>query len=173
MNQDIMSNDNLAIIGTMDKNKPNLLVATAFGTWGMTTGTIAAKILVDIILGRPDEYYELFLPQRINTTNIVQSIIGALHYSKVYAQTTIKKNPVFGNDHVYIIKIHGKYYGVYYDNNGEKHIVEHKCPHMKCNLVFNNQEKTWDCPCHGSRFDIDGNVIEGPANYSIHVNLKK
>jgi len=42
---------------------------------------------------------------------------------------------------------------------------------MKCNLIFNNEEKTWDCPCHGSRFDIDGNVINGPANYSISTNF--
>lgn len=173
MNQDIMSNDNLPIIGIMDKKKPNLLIATAFGAWGMTNGTIAGKVLADIILEQSNKYIDLFQPQRINATNIIQSVIGVLHYSKVYAQTTIKKNPVFENNQVYIIKINGKYYGIYYDEHGEKHIVDHKCPHMKCNLVFNNQEKTWDCPCHGSRFDIDGNVIEGPANYSIHVNFKK
>lgn len=173
MNQDIISNDNLPIIGIMDKNKPNLLIATAFGAWGMTNGTIAGKILADIILEQTNKYFDLFQPQRINITNIIKSAIGALHYSKVYAQTTIKKNPIFENNQVYIIKINGKYYGIYYDENGKKHIVNHKCPHMKCNLVFNNQEKTWDCPCHGSRFDIDGNVIEGPANYSIHVNFEK
>ena len=44
------------------------------------------------------------------------------------------------------------------------------CPHMKCNLVFNRQEKTWDCPCHGSRFDLDGNLIEGPASKNIKTN---
>lgn len=173
MNQDIMSNDNLPIIGIMDKKKPNLLIATAFGSWGMTNGTIAGKVLSDIILEKSNKYIALFQPQRINATNIIQSIIGALHYSKVYAQTTIKKNPIFENNQVYIIKINGKYYGVYYDEQGEKHIVDHKCPHMKCNLVFNNQEKTWDCPCHGSRFDIDGNVIEGPSNHSIHINFEK
>lgn len=173
MNQDVMSNDNLPIIGIMNKKNPNLLVATAFSSWGMTNGTIAGKILADILLEQSNKYIDLFQPQRINATNIIQSIIGALHYSKVYAQTTIKKNPVFENNQVYIIKINGKYYGIYYDEHGEKHIVDHKCPHMKCNLVFNNKEKTWDCPCHGSRFDIDGNVIEGPANYSIYVNFKK
>ena len=173
MNQDIVSNDNLPIIGVVDKKQPNLLIATAFGAWGMTNGTIAAKILADIILGNDNKYIDLFNPQRINSTGIFNSIIGALHYSKAYIQTTVKKNPVFYNDHVYIVKIDGKYYGVYYDYYGKKHIVDHKCPHMKCNLVFNDEEKTWDCPCHGSRFDIDGNVLEGPANYSITVNFKK
>ena len=47
-----------------------------------------------------------------------------------------------------------------------------KCPHMKCNLVFNDEEKTWDCPCHGSRFDLDGKCIEGPSNYDISYKNK-
>lgn len=172
MNQDIISNDHLPIVGVMDKNQSSLLVATAFGTWGMTNGTIAAKVLADIILEKDNKYIDLFNPQRISILGIANSIIGALHYSKVYIQTTVKKNPVFYNDHVYIIKINGKYYGVYYDYYGKKHIVDHKCPHMLCNLVFNDEEKTWDCPCHGSRFDIDGNVIEGPSNYSIAVDFE-
>ncbi len=169
MNQDIISNDNLPIIGIMHKKEPNLLIATAFNAWGMTNGTIAAKILSDIIMKKPNSYIKLFDPQRITTTGIIQSIIGAIHYSKAYIQTTIKKNPTFYNEHVYIMKINGKYYGIYFDYSGKKHIVEHKCPHMMCNLVFNDKEKTWDCPCHGSRFDIEGNIIEGPANYSIKV----
>lgn len=172
MNQDVISNDNLPIIGIVDKKEPNLLIATAYGAWGMTNGTIAAKILSDIVLEKKNKYINLFNPLRINVNGIVKSITGALHYSKAYIQTTVKKNPVFYNDHVYIIKINGKYYGVYYDYYGKKHIVNHKCPHMKCNLVFNDEEKTWDCPCHGSRFDIDGNVLEGPANYSIAVNFE-
>lgn len=170
MNQDVMPNDDLPLIGRPDKDHPNLLMATAFKTWGMTNGTIAGKILSDIILEKDNEYIDLFNPTRINMTEIMESIIGGFHYSKVYGQTTIKKNPVFDNDHVYVVKINGKYYGVYYDYYGKKHIVDHKCPHMKCNLVFNDEEKTWDCPCHGSRFDIDGNVIEGPSNYSISIN---
>lgn len=169
MNQDIISNDDLPIIGIANKKHPTLLIATAFNKWGMTNGTIAGKVLSDIILKNDNKYVSLFNPTRVNLTNIINSIIGIFYYSKVYSQTTIKKNPVFCNDHVYIIKINGHYYGVYYDYYGKKHIVKHKCPHMKCNLVFNDEEKTWDCPCHGSRFDIDGKVIEGPANYSISV----
>ena len=71
-----------------------------------------------------------------------------------------KNNPTY-------IKIEGILYGVYIDNEDKRHIVRLLCPHMKCNLVFNREEKTWDCPCHGSRFDLDGHVIEGPATYDI------
>ena len=57
------------------------------------------------------------------------------------------------------------------DEKGVKHIVDIVCPHMKCNLAFNKAEKTWDCPCHGSRFDIDGHLIEGPSK--VNVSIRK
>lgn len=171
MNQDIMSNDNLPFIGKIDKDDDNLLIATAYSAWGMTNGTMAGKILSDIILDNKNNYISLFDPTRVNKTGIFNSIIDAINYSKVYIQTTVKKNPVFYNNYVYKIKVNGNYYGVYYDYYGKKHVVKGKCPHMKCNLVFNDEEKTWDCPCHGSRFDIDGNVIEGPANYNISTDF--
>lgn len=171
MNQDIVSNDDLPLIGSVNKKNPNLLIATAYNTWGMTNSTIAAKIISDIILKEKNKYINLFNPSRINKTEITKSLIGTFHYAKAYIQTTIKKNPAINNN-VFVTKINNKYYGVYYDYYGKKHIVYNKCPHMKCNLVFNDEEKTWDCPCHGSRFDIDGNVIEGPANYSITTDFK-
>jgi len=67
-------------------------------------------------------------------------------------------SPIFDN---------GKSIAIYIDKNNKKHIVYNKCPHLKCSLIFNEKEKTWDCPCHGSRFDIDGKCIEGPSNYDI------
>ena len=56
---------------------------------------------------------------------------------------------------------------IYIDENKKEHIVLNRCPHMKCGLVFNPLEKTWDCLCHGSRFSIDGKCIEGPSNLDI------
>ena len=64
---------------------------------------------------------------------------------------------------------YGRIYGIYIDVNGKEHKVLNKCPHMKCSLSFNYQTKTWDCPCHGSSFDIDGNVINGPSCHSIKI----
>lgn len=172
MNQDIMSNDNLPFIGRMKKDS-NLMIATGYSAWGITNATIGGKVLADIILEKDNPYISLFEPTRINKIGIKNSIIDAIYYSKIYIQTTVKKNPIFYNNSIYKIKIDGSYYGVYYDYYGKRHIVYGKCPHMKCNLIFNDEEKTWDCPCHGSRFDIDGNVINGPANYSISTNFDK
>ena len=67
----------------------------------------------------------------------------------------------------------GKNFGVYKDENGKEHIVSNICPHMGCSLIFNMVDKTWDCPCHGSRFDMNGKVIKGPSVYSIAIDKNK
>lgn len=154
MNQDIMSNDFLPFIGEI---KSNLFIATGYNAWGMTNGTIAAKIIVDRILKKENRYQKLFDPKRMNPVLIRNSFLNAFSYLKVYVESIFKKN------NPYYIKIKGMYYGIYVDEKGIKHKIKLICPHMKCNLVFNQKEKTWDCPCHGSRFDIDGKLIEGPA----------
>lgn len=158
MNQDIMSNDSLPFIGEI---KNNLYIATAFNAWGMTNGVLAGKIISDLITCGKNNYMYLFDPKRMSLQLFTESLIGSFHYMKVYIQALWKKNnPSY-------VKINGFLYGVYIDEFSNRHIVKLLCPHMKCNLVFNREEMTWDCPCHGSRFDIDGNIIEGPAVYPI------
>ena len=154
MNQDIMSNDNIPFIG---KIKDNLYLLTAYNAWGMTNSTIGAKLVSDLIMNKKNKYEKLFDPNRINTSLILESILGSLHYMKAYSESLWKKNnPTY-------IEIKGIKYGIFTDDNGNHHTVSLICPHAKCNLVFNREENTWDCPCHGSRFDIDGNIILGPA----------
>jgi len=158
MNQDIMSHDNLPFIG---KIKENLYLATAYNAWGMTNGTIAAKVISDLITKNETPYEELFNPKRINLPLIINSIAGLFLYLKVYTQGLFQRN-----NPKYII-IRGITYGIYKDKNNKEHIIKLVCPHMKCNLVFNKEEETWDCPCHGSRFNLDGKLIEGPSTKDI------
>ena len=154
MNQDIMSNDLLPFIG---KIKPNLYISTGYNTWGMTNGTIGGKIIADLITNKQNEYINLFNPNRVNIPLIINSFVGVFHYLKAYIESIFhKNNPRY-------IKIKGIIYGIYTDKEGIEHRVKLICPHMKCLLVFNKEENTWDCPCHGSRFDLDGNIIESPA----------
>ncbi len=161
MNQDIMSNDNLPFIGSI---KQNLYMSTAYNAWGMTNATIGAKIIADNILQGYSKYNNLFDPKRLNKTLIITSFIKSFNYFKVYLQSLIKKNnPSY-------IKINGIFYGIYKDQLGYLHKIKLVCPHMKCNLVFNKEEKTWDCPCHGSRFDLDGNLLEGPSKKTYLTN---
>ncbi len=158
MNQDIISHDKLPFIGCI---KDNLFISSAYNTWGMTGGTIGAKIIADLIDHKDNAYIKLFNPKRLNIPLIVNSFIGLFHYLKAYIQAIFQKNnPKY-------IKIKGITYGIYKDKNGIEHKIKLLCPHMKCPLVFNQKEHTWDCPCHGSRFNLDGQIIETPAKKSI------
>lgn len=154
MNQDIISNDKLPFIG---KIKDHLYISSAYNTWGMTNGTIGGKMVADLIMNIESKYKKLFNPNRINVPLIMNSFIGIFHYLKVYFLGIFKRN------NPYYIKIKGIIYGIYKDDEGITHKIKLICPHMKCALLFNLKEKTWDCPCHGSRFDLDGNIIETPA----------
>jgi len=154
MNQDIISNDSLPFIGRI---KDNLYISSAYNTWGMTNGTIGGKIIADLIQKKENKYTDLFNPNRKNIPLIINSFFGIFPYLKAYVEGLFhKSNP-------YYIKIKGLIYGIYIDEQGIKHKIRLICPHMKCPLVFNQEEKTWDCPCHGSRFDLDGNILETPA----------
>lgn len=164
-NKDIITSDSLPFIGLIDDN---LLIGTGYNTWGMTNGSLAGKILSDIILKNKNRYIELFNPRRaINLGKIINFpiILGSNIYS--FTKTKIKKNKSWYPDNVKFEKRDGKNIAIYIDENKKEHIVYNLCPHLKCSLLFNETEKTWDCPCHGSRFDIDGKCIEGPSNYDI------
>ncbi len=168
LNHDIMTPDHLPYIGSVYKNDNSLLIATGFNKWGMTNGTIAGKILSDIILNKDNQYIELFsLHRNITKDKVKNLIIYNYLNAKSYILTKIKSNYVFYPKNVEIKVINGQKVGIYTDKKNIKHMVYIKCPHLKCNLVFNNVDKTWDCPCHGSRFDIDGNVLFGPSVYNI------
>ncbi len=159
LNQDIMTNDHLPIIG---KIKDNLFIATGYNAWGMTNSCLGAKIISDLITNQPNNYQDLVKPNRMSITGFVNSVIDSISYVKPYVET------VFINENIYIEEENGVKYNVYIDKDGNKHKVKRKCPHLKCNLLFNQKELTWDCPCHGSRFDLDGNLIEGPSCKNIN-----
>ncbi|MDD6223722.1 MAG: FAD-dependent oxidoreductase [bacterium] len=169
MNQDIVTNDQLPLIGKLSAKYQNLFLATGYQAWGMTNATIASKIISDLIQKKKNQYLNLFDPTRINPAMISGALYNSILYGKIYLETYLQKNPSFYKKNVAVVPVKGNYYGVYIDENNQKHIVKHLCPHMKCHLIFNQEEKTWDCPCHGSRFTIDGDIIEGPANYSIKI----
>lgn len=157
MNQDIMSHDHLPFIGRIEDN---LYVATSFNSWGITNGTISGKVISDIIINGKSEYEELFNPKRCNLSIIKNSLINTVCYLSAYIRAPFIKNPKY-------IKEGGVLFGVYEDEYGNQHKIKLLCPHMKCKLIFNAKEETWDCPCHGSRFDLDGNLISGPSKESL------
>ena len=168
-NTDIVTSDGLPYIG---KISDNLYIGTGYNGWGMTNGTIAGMILSDLILGRENKYASLFDPLRKSIYNI--AVFGNVFNSmKPFIQNKVIKNKKYYSDNVVYMKRNGKNIAIYMDKLGKEHIVYSDCPHLKCSLVFNEVEKTWDCPCHASKFDIDGNCINGPSNYNIKYNNDK
>jgi len=167
-NYDIITSDYLPIIGPLHKNDENMLIATGYNTWGMTNGTLAGKMLSCYLLEKEVPYKNLFAPfRKLSIYKTVNILMDNLHNSKSFILSKIKKVHSFYPKQVLITTIDEQKCGIYIDEKKQKHIVKLTCPHMMCSLTFNKEEKTWDCPCHGSRFDIDGNVIKGPSSYSI------
>ena len=164
-NVDIITKDFMPYIGEIEDN---LYIATGYNTWGMTNGTLAGSIIKDIIMNKDNEYIKLFSPKRhdnLNTLIRYPLFIASSAYS--FISSKLVKNKSWYKSNIEFKKINGENVGIYHDESGAYYIVKNKCPHLGCGLIFNDVEKTWDCPCHGSRFDLSGKSICGPANYDI------
>lgn len=164
-NHDIITEDNLPYIGFIDDD---LLIATGYNAWGMTNGSLAGKILSDLILGKKNKYKDLFDPKRNKgLKNTLKYSLNVGTNIKSFSLNKLIKNKSWYSDNIIFTKKDGKSIAIYIDKNNKKHIVYNICPHLKCSLIFNEIEKTWDCPCHGSRFNLDGKCIIGPSKYDI------
>lgn len=162
-NIDIMTNDSLPYIGEINHN---MYIGTGYNTWGMTNGVLAGKIISDMILNRDSSYVKLFNPKRVNRKMFSNAVIDGY-----YSAIGMVKGYLLDDKNISYEYKDGNEIAIYKDIDGKEHKVYTKCPHMGCRLNFNQVEKTWDCPCHASRFDIDGKVISGPANRNISVEI--
>ena len=166
--QDGMSADAVPYIGTFAKSKPNWYVATGFGKWGMSTSMVSAQIITGIITGeKEDNENSIFSPQRFNRETATEIITGSKYAVKglVMQRLTLKKKTLdeLPKSHGGIVEVNGVKVGVYKTESGETFVLDTKCPHMGCQLEWNPDEISWDCPCHGSRFDYTGKLLDGPA----------
>lgn len=163
-NTDIITTDHMPCIG---KLKDNMYIGCCYNTWGMTNGTLAGKVISDMILNKENKYKNSFSPNRINLSNFIKLPLILFSETKSYIGPKIDKNKSWYSNNLRFINKNGKSLAIYKDENGIEHTVYNKCPHFGCSLIFNEKEKTWDCPCHSSRFDIDGKCIKGPSNFDI------
>ena len=166
--RDCTTLDKVPYIGEFSKIMPNMYVATGFKKWGMTTSNVAANIIVDKMMNKKNEYEDIYdsnrfdlIKNRWEVKNMVKQTIN----SEVIEKFKIKEVDIedIENDNGAIIKIDGKNVGVYKDKEGKIYCVKPNCSHLGCLLTWNNLDKTWDCPCHGSRFDYEGKNIYDPA----------
>lgn len=170
--QDCVTLDDIPYIGSFSKTIPNWYVATGFRKWGMTGAMVAAKLLTDKILKKENEYQEIYSPQRklISQSRknfAYDSMYSAVHLAKRSFKSAKEKLEALKPGHGGIIEYEGKKKGAYKTEDGRVFLVDVKCPHLGCQLEWNPEEKTWDCPCHGSRFDYQGNLINNPAQNNV------
>lgn len=165
--QDCMTYDKVPYIGLYSKSLDNLYVATGFRKWGMTTSAAAAIILRNKLLNIHDDFSEIFNPSRITPTQSAKEFFSSIKsitksFAKRLAPAPEELLEVESGEGK-IVNYNGKKVGVYKDKKGDYFCINPVCAHLKCSLSFNEAEKTWDCPCHGSRYDIKGNILEGPT----------
>lgn len=168
--QDNATTDGVPYIGPLHAGSRNTYVAAGFGGWGMSNGTLSGLILADMVHGVENQWASLYDPRRIKPVAEAKSFIAAnLDVAKRFVGDRLRTSYTDSVDDVLpgegaIVRIEGEKVAVHRDDSGALHCVSAICTHLGCIVAFNNAEKSWDCPCHGSRFSTDGVVLQGPAN---------
>lgn len=159
---DSESFDRVPMIGRLASDSKNIFVATGFNGWGMTHGTVAGMILTDEIKGKRHPWSELYSPERFSSFVFPEKDRN-IQPSNNIGKGKMKDLNNLKNGDAKILDIDEKKIAAYKDDEGEVHFYSAVCTHMGCIVDWNKKEKTWDCPCHGSRFNADGEVLHGPA----------
>ncbi len=178
--QDYKSVDLIPYIGRLSSDYENVYIATGYNKWGMTNGSFAADLITSMIKEKEvtreetitqddkSSYTELFNPSRGEIPSNMGSFLKAnLNVAKEmvkskFGSSDIELSELEPNQGA-VMRIAGKKVAAFRDENGEVYTHSKVCPHMGCDLEYNDAEKSFDCPCHGSRFSARGIVIEGPA----------
>lgn len=159
--------DGLAYIGRNPGDSPNVYVATGDSGMGITHGTIAGLLLPDLIMNRPSPWAGLYDPSRrpfkAAGTFLAESLNMAAQYGDWLTPGDVTSEADIPVDGGAVIRDGLHKVAAYRDNHGVLHQCSAVCPHLACIVTWNSDQKTWDCPCHGSRFDRFGKVINGPA----------
>jgi glycine/D-amino acid oxidase-like deaminating enzyme/nitrite reductase/ring-hydroxylating ferredoxin subunit len=166
--QDTSSVDRLPMIGLLPRGGEHIWVATGFSAWGMTSGTLSGLILNDLVQGRRNPFADLYDPRRSTprasaaklakeNIEVARELVGGMLRPDLSGVDELGA----GEAGVFLTR-QGRT-AAYRDDNGAVHAVSARCTHLGCTVRWNDAEKSWDCPCHGSRFDHTGKVLHGPA----------
>ena len=166
--RDCISLDKIPYIGEFSNLMKNMYVGTGFKKWGLAFSNIAANIVSDKIMEEQNKYEAIFDSTRFNAfknrwevKNMVKESVESIALNKFKIES--HSIDEIENDNGGIIKINGANVGIYKDKDGKIYAINPVCSHLGCLLSWNNLDKTWDCPCHGSRFDYTGRNLYEPA----------
>jgi len=164
--------DGLPYIGKMP-GEENIYISTGYNGNGMTWGTLSAEVIADLIEGKENELAKIISPERIKiiasaTQAIKENTDALLHFIKSqWTESTHHLLDEMSFDEGKVVEIEQKKVAVYKDIEGNFSFLSAVCPHMGCTVKFNKAEQSWDCPCHGSRFDTSGKLLNGPSTQGL------
>ena len=169
--------DSLAFIGRNPVDAENVFIVTGDSGNGLTHGTIAGMLITDLIQGRDNPWQKLYDPAR-KTLKAAgefarENLNVAVQYKDLATPGDVKSAEDIGAGQGAVIRSGLKKLAVYRDEKGALHEMSAVCPHLGCIVNWNSAEKTWDCPCHGSRFTAVGKVFQGPANSDLPAEGEK
>jgi len=168
--QDYTSADRVPFVGRFHAGAKRLWVATAFGAWGMTNGVMSGLLLADLVTGTENPWADLYDPVRTGpvTASVPTFVKENAAVAKHLVGGYVSPGDVGSADELSpgeagVIRRGLTKTAAYRDEDGTLHEISARCTHLGCIVGWNSGERSWDCPCHGSRFDVDGNVLQGPA----------
>jgi nitrite reductase/ring-hydroxylating ferredoxin subunit len=165
--------DGLPYIGQLPGAAEGTYVATGFNGNGMIFGTLSAKIISDLVLGSDNEYASLFSPSRMKpvagfTEFVKENADVAWHFiADRFASSHLQALNELKSGEGKLVDFEGKKLAIYRDDAGKVTALNPTCTHAACTVQFNAAEQSWDCPCHGGRFDISGKVLTGPPTIDL------
>jgi len=166
--QDYITLDRVPYIGRLAAGHDRVFVATGFQKWGMAAGTAAGMILADLILGRTNPWAEVFDPLRFQDQpefpeKVKKRLAAAGGAIEIDANRIDRETEAIPPGEGKVVEIDEEKIALFRDEHGKVHTLDPTCMHMGCTVAWNNAERSWDCPCHGSRYGADGRVIESPT----------
>jgi len=167
--QDYVSVDRVPFVGRHSPHRKHVYVATGFGGWGLTNGTAGARLLADLVLDRENDWRTVYRPTRRPVTASLGPLLDHGKHAAKHAvidrleSASAPEDVSLARDDAAVVRTDDGPVAVYRDESGSVHAVSAVCTHQGCHVTWNDAERTWDCPCHGSRFDYEGHVVDTPA----------
>ncbi|ASQ45600.1 FAD-dependent oxidoreductase [Legionella clemsonensis] len=170
--QHFQSADKIPYIGLANRMTKKIYMATGYFADGLTYGTLAGLLIADLILNKTNPFAEIYYANRFTPLSSIgfitkENLNVLAQYAKDLPLGTTDNFAALPIGEGKVVDIDGEKWAVSRDELNKLQIVSAVCTHMKCIVNWNNAEQTWDCPCHGSRFSPNGEVLEGPATYNL------